>query len=87
MTVADLKLFELLHGAWLIFFAEQEEMVKNFVQSFPRIAQHYELIKGDEAVGEFLQKSSLRHSEFKLDPTDEDIKVQTLPGKFCPGAM
>ena len=32
MTVADLKLFELLHGAWLIFFAEQEDMAKQFVQ-------------------------------------------------------
>jgi len=84
MSVADLKLFELFHGLWLQF---EEDEVKELIASYPSIQAHYQLVMGNEAVQEFLQKFSLRNSEYKLDPTDEDIKVQTYKGKFVSGAL
>eukprot|EP01084_Bolivina_argentea_P157619 274645_1 len=76
LTIGDLKLFEVLHGLWLIF-ASYEDIPKDVIKDYPLIQQHYELIKEEDLVGEFLQKLSLRISEFKMDPTDTDIETQT----------
>jgi len=87
LTIADLKLFELFHGLWLIFESYEDVKVEELVAAYPAIQKHYALVKSNDAVQEFLQKFSLRNSEFKADPDDEDIKTQTYKGTFVPAAL
>ena len=86
LTIADLKLFELFHSLFLIF-TSYEDIPKDYITKFPNIQKHYQLIKENENVEEFLQKFSLRNSEFKLDPNDQDIKIQTFKGKTVYGSL
>ena len=86
LTIADLKLFELFHSLWLIF-ESYEDIPKDLITNYPNIQKHYQLIKENESVQEFLQKFSLRNSEFKLDPNDQDIKIQSFKGRFIPGSL
>eukprot|EP01084_Bolivina_argentea_P278579 475962_1 len=84
MTIADTKLFELLHGVLLVF-ESYEDIPKDFISQYPKIQNFYQTVNSDEKVEEFIQKFTLRHSEFKMDPTDDDIKMQTYKGTFMSG--
>ena len=86
ITIADLKLFELFHSLWLIF-ESYEDIPKDLMTNYPNIQKHYKVMIENESVQEFLQKFSLRNSEFKLDPDDQDIKIQTYKGKFVCGSL
>eukprot|EP01083_Nonionella_stella_P048516 129636_1 len=88
LSVADLKLFELFYGLWLVFeLYEDTPDTPDLISKYPMIQAHYQLISTMESVQDFMQKFSLRNSEFKMDQTDEDIKVQTYKGKFVSGAL
>merc|ERR1712013_255480 len=84
MSIADMKMFEIFHGLWLSF---EEAEVKEIIAAYPSIQAHYQLVMSNEAVQEFLQRFSLRNSEYKADPTDEDIKTQTYKGKFIAAVL
>ena len=86
LSIADLKLFELFHSLWLIF-ESNEDMDVVHMNNFPNIVRHYKLILENESVKRGLQRLSLRFSEFKMDPDDEDIKTQTYKGKFVSGTL
>ncbi len=71
-----------------MIFESYEDIPKDLIaKNYPQILKHYQLIKENEIVTEFLQKISLRVSEFKMDPTDNDIKIQTYKGDFVSGSL
>lgn len=86
LSIADLKLFELFHSLFLIF-SSYEDIPSDYITQFPNIQKHYQLLKENEQCQEFLQKFSLRNSEFKLDPDDNDIKIQTFKGTTVYGSL